>query len=229
MKKLVAGLLVIMVMFSFTGCGMVDKVLEKFETTLSQTATNETKELDYDAIIESFVAGPLNTFELYIDESHAPTATVWLKNGMGSVYSSDESVVTVTNLGKVSAVGEGTAYVIIGAMNNSMYEIYRYDVFVKAPEANLSNLPEINGVDFLKEIENFNSTPLNTRELKVGGAHSPTASVWAQSGGKCFTSDASVVSVSDNGTVSAQGRGTAYVVITSGIGSMFEIYKYIVK
>ncbi len=229
MKKLVAGLLVVMLMFTFTGCGMVDKVLEKFETTLNQTTTHEAKELDYDAIIESFVASGLNTFELYIDDSHAPIANVWLKNGKGSVYTSDENVVTVTELGKVTAVGAGTAYVVIGAMDNAMYEVYRYDVFAKAPEANLSNLPEIDGVDFLKEIENFNSTPLNTKELKVGGAHSPTASVWAQSGGECFTSDSSVVTVSSNGTVIAQGRGTAYVVIKSGIGAMFEIYKYIVK
>ncbi len=229
MKKLVAGLLVIMLMFTFTGCGMVDKVLEKFETTLNQTTEKETAELDYDAIIESFVESTLNTFELYIDDTHAPIANVWLKNGKGSVYTSDENVVTVTELGKVTAVGEGSAYVIIGAMGNSMYEVYRYDVYAKSPDADLSNLPEIEGVDFLKEIENFNSTPLNTKELKVGSAHSPTASVWAQSGGECFTSDSAVVTVADNGTVSAQGKGTAYVIIKSDIGEMFEIYKYIVK
>lgn len=225
MKKLVAGLLVIMLMFTFTGCGMIDKVFEKLGTA----GASVSKELDYDEIIESFVESPLNTFELYIDDAHAPTATVWLKNGMGSVYTSDENVVTVTKLGKVTAVGEGSAYVIIAGMGNLMYEVYRYDVYAKAPEANLSNLPEIEGVDFLNEIENFNSNHLNTKELKVGGTHSPTASVWAQNGGQCYTSDASVVTVSSNGTVSAQGRGTAYVVITSGVGSMFEICKYIVK
>ena len=229
MKKLVAGLLVIMLVFTFTGCGAVDKVLEKFQTTLNQTLEKETTELDYDAIIESFVAGPLNTFELYIDDVHAPIANVWLKNGMGTVYSSDENVVTVSELGKVTAVGEGSAYVIIGAMGNSMYEVYRYDVYAKSPEANLSNLPEIDGVNFLKQIENFNSTPLNTQELKVGEAHSPTAAIWSQNGGECFTSDSSVVVVAVNGTVTAQSKGTAYVIIKAGIGNMFEIYKYIVK
>ncbi len=229
MKKLLAGLLVVMLMFTFTGCGVVDKVLDKFESTLSISGVGEEKELDYEAIIDSFVESGLNTFELYIDETHAPNATVWLKNGMGSVYTSDEGVVAITELGKVTAVGEGTAYVIIGAMGNSMYEVYRYDVYSKSPEADLSKLPEIDGVDFAKEIGMFNSTPLNTKELKVGQAHSPTASVWAQSGGKCFTSDSSVVTIAENGTVTAQDRGTAYVVITSGIGSMFEIYKYIVK
>ncbi len=229
MKKLVAGLLVVMLMFTFTGCGVVDKVLEKFEVTVNEMGTNEPKELDYDAIIDSFVESGLNTFELYIDETHAPNATVWLKGGEGSVYTSDESVITVTQLGKVTAVGEGSAYVIIGAMGNAMYEVYRYDVYSAAPEADLSHLPEIDGVDFAKEIENFNSTRLNTKELKVGNTHSPTASVWAQSGGKCFTSDASVVAISENGTVTATGRGTAYVIITAGIGKMFEINKYIVK
>ena len=47
------------------------------------------------------------------------------------------------------------------------------------PEADLSNLPEIEGVDFAYEIEYFNSTPLNTFHLKVGDSHTPTASVWA--------------------------------------------------
>lgn len=229
MKKLFAVLLVVVLMFSFTGCSVVDKLHEKSESILSEIDVNEAKELDYNAIIESFVQSSLNTFELYIGDSHAPNATIWLKSGNGSVYTSDEGVVTVTDLGKVTAVGEGTAYVVIGAPNNSMYEVYRYDVFAKAPEADLSNLPEIEDVDFLKEIQNFNSTSLNTRELKVGEAHTPTAAVWVQSADQCFTSDASVVTVSENGTVVAQGRGTAYVVIKAGIGTMFEIYKYIVK
>ena len=71
------------------------------------------KTLDYDAIIESFVSDNLNTFELTVGEAHAPGAAIWLDSGKGSVYTSDENVVTVTELGKVTAVGEGTAYVII--------------------------------------------------------------------------------------------------------------------
>ncbi len=231
MKKLVAGLLVVMMMFAFTGCNVAEKVMSEVETTFNSMSVDivEAKELDYDAIIDNFVESGLNTFELYIGESHAPIANVWLKNGMGSVYTSDESVVTVTELGKVTAVGEGSAYIVIGGINNMMYEVYRYDVFAKAPGANLSKLPQIDGVDFAKEIEKFNETKLNTKELKVGQAHSPTASVWAQNGGECFTSDTAVVTVDTNGTVTAQGRGTAYVVIKAGIGTMFEIYKYIVK
>ena len=80
------------------------------------------KKLDYDSIIDSFVSNNLNTFELTVGEAHAPGATIWLNSEKGSVYTSDESVVTVTELGKVTAVGEGTAYVIIGAQGNRMYK-----------------------------------------------------------------------------------------------------------
>ena len=96
------------------------------------------------------------------------------------------------------------------------------------PEAGLSNLPAIEGVDFAYEIEYFNSTMLNTFTLRVGDKHTPTASVWAGDEDSCYSSDESVVFVAKNGNVFAKGRGTAYVVI-KGIGNMFEIYKYIVK
>ena len=97
------------------------------------------------------------------------------------------------------------------------------------PEADLSNLPEIDGVDFAYEIEYFNSTMFNTFTLKVGDSHTPTASVWADGSedGHCFSSNESVVFVARNGNVFAKGRGTAYVVI-KGIGQ-YEVYKYIVK
>ena len=97
------------------------------------------------------------------------------------------------------------------------------------PEADLSNLPEIEGVDFAYEIEYFNPTMLNTFTLKVGDSHTPTASVWADANedGHCFSSDESVVFVARNGNVFAKGRGTAYVVI-KGI-AQYDVYKYIVK
>ena len=98
------------------------------------------------------------------------------------------------------------------------------------PEADLSNLPYIEGIDFAYEIEYFNSTMLNTFTLKEGDSHTPTASVWAHDEGQCFSSDESVVFVAKNGNVFAKGRGTAYVIIKSSISSdMFEIYKYVVK
>lgn len=95
------------------------------------------------------------------------------------------------------------------------------------PEADLSNLPEIEGVDFLYEIENFNSTFFNTFTLEVDEMHTPTAAVWAQRG-SCYTSDESVVTVAKNGNVKGIGRGTAYVVIVGSTG-MYEVYKYMVE
>lgn len=95
------------------------------------------------------------------------------------------------------------------------------------PEADLSNLPVIEDVDFLYEIENFNSTPFNTFNLKVGAMHTPTAAVWAQSG-NCYTSDESVATVAKNGNVKGISRGTAYVVIVGSTG-MYEVYKYIIE
>lgn len=97
------------------------------------------------------------------------------------------------------------------------------------PEADLSNIPYVEGVDFAYEIEYFNSNMLNTFTLKVGDSHTPTASVWADANedGHCFSTDESVVFVARNGNVFAKGRGTAYVLI-KGM-SMYDVYKYIVK
>lgn len=240
MKKAITVILTValtvLMVLSMVGCDMSDigGQISSYASKLSGGETEiDTNELQqkYDDIIDSFVGSALNTFEMTVGDTHSPNATVWLKTGNGSVYSSDESVVTVTELGKVTAVGEGSAYVIIMAdkTGNSLYEIYRYDVYNTAPEANLSNLPAIDGIDFANEIANFNSTALNTTTLKVGASHSPTASVWASNGGTCYTSDETVVTVAANGNVTAVGRGTAYVIIKAGIGNMFEIYKYVVN
>ncbi len=96
------------------------------------------------------------------------------------------------------------------------------------PEADLSNLPEIEGIDFAYEIEYFNSTMLNTFTLKVGDSHTPNAAVWAGEEDSCYSSDESVVFVAKNGNVFAKGKGTAYVLI-KGSTKMFEVYKYVVK
>ncbi len=218
-RSILAAVLATLMILSLVGCD-----LPKFGQEEDHTP-------NYDKMIDNFVSTGLNTFEMTIGDEHAPNATVWLKNGRGLTYSSDTNVVTVTDLGKVTAVGEGTAYVVIVADNtpSALYEVYRYDVYGVAPEADLSNLPTIEGIDFATEIANFNSTQLNTATLKIGMTHSPTASVWASAGGTCYTSDASVVTVAPNGTVTAVGKGTAYVIIKASVGNMFEISKYIVN
>lgn len=218
MKKRIIVLMLLLVCV-LSGCG-------NNQNWMSELLGKKT--LDYEAIIDSFVSDELNTYELTVGEEHAPQAKLWLKSGDGTVYSSDESVVTVTELGKVTGVGEGTAYVIMAAEGNEMYQTYCYHVYGVAPEADLSHLPQIDGVDFETEIENFAESALNTYSLKIGEKHQPTAAVWAK-GDNCFTSDASVVTVAGNGTVTAVGRGTAYVIIKSSIGDMFDIYKYVVN
>ena len=90
-----------------------------------------------------------------------------------------------------------------------------------------SGLPEIPGVDLAYEIEYFVESGFNTHTLKVGEGHTPLAAGWTQVGGKCYTTDESVVEVAKNGNVFARGEGTAYVVIT-GMSGMYDIYKYIV-
>lgn len=224
-KTVLAILLAAVMMVSMVGCKAINITIGGLG------GKNEQKEIDYQTMIDSFVSSPLNTFELTIGDAHAPNAAVWLKNqaANGTVYSSDESVVTVTQLGKVSAVGEGSAFVVITAQNGAMFEVYRYDVYAAAPEADLSNLPQIEGVDLAKEISNFNSTKLNTFNLKIGASHTPTAAVWTNNGASCYTTDVNVVTVADNGNVTAKGKGTAYVVIKSSIGNMYEIYKYVIN
>ncbi len=221
-RVFIAGMLVVLMLFSLTACQGATDILKGLKGGKSLD------ESDYQEMIDEFVSDPLNTFELTVGEEHGPGARVWLKSGGGTTYSSDESVVTVTDGGKVTAVGAGTAYVVITGKSD-LYEVYRYDVYDVAKEADLSNLPQIDGIDFATEIANFNSTQMNTYELKVGEKHTPGAAIWAQSGGKCYTSDESVVTVNSSGNVTAQGKGTAYVIIKSSLGTMFDIYKYVVK
>ena len=204
------------------------------DTTITETEEETeatTLGYNYASMIATFESTALNVFELTVGESHVPGAAIWLDGVGGGYYSDNETVVTVNKYGKVTAVGKGSAHIVIVSPigEGSMYQVYRYDVFVEVPDADLSRLPEIEGIDFASEIEAFEEGPLNTFELKLDQAHSPTAALWTHSGGKCYTSDPSVVTVGQNGTVSANGEGTAYVIITSGVGNMFEIYKYKIK
>lgn len=80
------------------------------------------------------------------------------------------------------------------------------------------------GFDFDREIAAFTPDAFNTHELLIGEAHEPQASLWAKDG-TCYTSDASVVTVADNGTVTALSEGRAYVAIVAVTG-MFQIYRY---
>lgn len=79
----------------------------------------------FEELIENFVPTGLNSYELSVGQEHKPSAAMWLSSG-GEVYTSDPNVVTVTELGKVTAVGDGQAYVVI--CDGSMYQVYMYTV-----------------------------------------------------------------------------------------------------
>ena len=178
---------------------------------------------DYGALIESFVPNAMNTVELEVGQEYKPQeATVWLSGGKGDAYTSNEKVATVTKLGKVTAVGEGTAYIIISG-SKEISLVTRVTVTLPAAEADLSHLPEIEGFDFKSEIENFVPTMANSYELKVGEKNVPFGANTVYSPAFYVSSD-SVIAVADNATVTAIGRGTAYLVIQDTHFNKFSIF-----
>ena len=76
---------------------------------------------NFEDAISEFYSDGTNTFELAIEKTHKPGAALWTEGGMATCYSSNESVVTVSEKGLVTAIGEGTAYVAIDA--GSMYKL----------------------------------------------------------------------------------------------------------
>lgn len=81
---------------------------------------------DFETAIAEFKSTPLNTIALEVGETHTPTAAIWAEHGSATCYSNNESVVTVSKAGTVTAVGEGAAYVAIDT--GAMYELYCYNV-----------------------------------------------------------------------------------------------------
>ncbi len=202
LKRIIAIVLTLFLIVSLAACGEENDVAK------------------YEELIDSFVSDKLNTFSLEIGESHKPGAAIWLQNGSGKVYSSDESVATITKYGKVTAVGEGTAYIVI--KSGSLSDVYRYDVRAVQPEESTAFGSDISYEDM---IDSFVPSALNTFSLKVGDEHKPGAALWLQSGqGSVYSSNEAVVTVSSLGKVTAVGEGTAYIVITAG--NLFEVCRY---
>lgn len=81
---------------------------------------------DFGPAIEEFEPTPLNTISLEVGQTDKPGASLWMDNGMATAYSSDEAVATVAEDGTVTAVGEGTAYVVFCV--STLEKMYRYDV-----------------------------------------------------------------------------------------------------
>ena len=221
-----ASLIICLVLaFAFSGCDKSGITPQNG----GDAGQGSSGKINYEEIIESFVPDKLNTTEMEVGDEDKPTSAVWLQqNGSNAeIYCDNEDVVTVTKLGKVTAVGFGTAHVIISS--GGMWDIHRYNVTEPASEADLSKLPSVPGVDFAYEIQTFAETELNTFSIKIGEKHAPTASVWASTGGiNCYSSDESVATAASNATVTGVGKGTAYVLVCAPIGNMHTLYKYVV-
>lgn len=126
MKKLIAVTMVLVLMVSFAGCNTAEKYVTAVEGIMENVQAQFRPAFSYEEMIDSFVPNWNNCWDLKIGDAHKASGSIWLSNGRGSVYSSDESVVTVSSLGKVTAVGEGEAYVVI--TSGSLFQVTRYTV-----------------------------------------------------------------------------------------------------
>lgn len=98
-------------------------------------------------------------------------------------------------------------------------------------EPNLSNLPNIEGVNFAAEIKGYTQDSFNFFYLDEGDTHSPQGALFVdKSNGIAYSSDPTVVRVDNHGVVTAVGTGTAYVLICYGLNrEQTKITKYMVN
>ena len=88
-------------------------------------------DFDFQPYIDTFVSDNFHDIELKVGETHKANGAIWIgPNSDGGAYSSNEAVVTVNGGGQVTAVGEGTAYVVIVA-GTGMSATTRYTVVKK--------------------------------------------------------------------------------------------------
>ena len=86
-------------------------------------------------------------------------------------------------------------------------------------EPDLSDLPEIEDLDVEELIEDFAEESHNVVELETGEKERLFGSnVALSNGGECYTTDDSVATVSDSGTVTAKGQGACYIIVV-GVGA----------
>lgn len=92
----------------------------------------------------------------------------------------------------------------------------------------LSDLPTIAGADFETLIDDYVEDSFNVVNLKSGDKEKPAkADYMLALGAKCYSSDESVATVSDSGTIKAVGKGTCYIaMVGNGVfGLKSEVYK----
>ncbi len=86
-------------------------------------------------------------------------------------------------------------------------------------EPDLSHLPEIEGLDVEECIDAFAETSFNVVEMDTGDKSVLMGTnVTLAYGGRCYTTDKSVATVSDSATVTAKGQGACYIIVV-GVGA----------
>ena len=138
LKTLTAATMVAVMAVSFTACDDDDKNIN-----ISVGSPMVGNGYDYQKMIDSFVPNSFNTKELAVGEVDGPKARIWLQNGTGTVYTSNDKVVTVSELGKVTAVGPGQAYVVITGNGTAMFEVYQYTVVGSKEEKKKQSMVQI--------------------------------------------------------------------------------------
>lgn len=93
------------------------------------------EDFDFEPYISDFAPTTFTDVTLNVGETDIPTASVHLSSGKGEVHCSNEAVVKVNSKGVVTAVGEGTAYVVIIADHGEDYT-YRYTVTTESQTDN---------------------------------------------------------------------------------------------
>ena len=108
---------------------------------------------DMDAAIAEFEQTQFNAKTLKVGQTISHPAAVWTNTGRTVCYSSDEAVVTVDASGKVTAVGEGQAYVAV-VVEGASYNLCRYDV---TSSVNTENSVNDKLEDYMNRWEDDNS------------------------------------------------------------------------
>lgn len=194
MKKLLALLLAVMLVCSLVACGSNEDTISK----------------EYQEIIDDFIEGDDTEITLVIGKEHRAQGAHNLDGKLNltyNIFSSDENVVNVSPKGKVTAISEGTAYVII-AEKLPILGIVDYDC------------TKYTVVTYDTVARNADIAFWNSDTLLVGetlSSASPSA---------VYSTDQSVIAISDNGAVMAVGPGVARVVYD--IGSSQNVYEYTV-
>lgn len=132
-------------------------------------ATPAFAEFDFDKYIEEFEPDHFNDQQLEVGDQHMPTARVWVQNGRGNTYCSDDTVVSVDEQGIVTAIGPGTAYVIYMG-STGMYQTYRYTVADPTTETVTEETDEVISLDqevTLQLVKPIIDAPFQHVELEV--------------------------------------------------------------